>query len=494
MKTSKHFLFRTGVKALILWTLASCGTSSDMHLEHWKVVPKKAMVFSIDIQRLLDKGQFQFLENSKHKDLGLNLQEKAIGFFETEKEFGFAVLLKDELKFTESLATLLKESVDKSEVQTTTSYKYIAKEKYVVGWDKEKVLFLYNSMQGNEKEFLDRFFHRKEEDVFIAHSEFQSFWRDTCDIGWWWNPLYSSPFMTHEVMILQFLGIDERILKEGNTYSYLLNFEDGKIVLVGQTHTMNEELREWLTKLVGKGFNRDLLPLSIDSSDYILSFSISWSALYDLIASQSQEVQTINLMAQLQVGYTLEEILDELGGNVLVSLKFGEDWFPFDIGVAFDFKQKEILESALEKFIEESDHKFLKKEHSYYKILPPGEGGIALRSNTCFISTSEEAIKAFTKGEYKSTNSLSLKHREKILSNFLYTNIQGIPAPEDNEFVLWKVWEVLEGIEMEANIDSGRITFHLNQKEDNSLYVLRKLGKKIGLDSVFTDDKHNYFK
>jgi len=519
----------------LLITLSSCKKSTNTT----NAIPKDTnFVMAFDTYSLIKKGKlnniadFNFFNTIK-KEVK-NEDKKLAQFFddvmenpaktgfdfkketflyhinESKNEQFMSVLfnLTSDSKFTSFIEELIQKTGISKEIVKNNKYNYLELKRDVgLGWKNNKAILLtatnYKSRKHLEFE-IETLLNQKAANSIKSNKEFNTFYNNKKDISLWLSTnLFEKMYGFDQVA-------REMNMDLSNNYiSSHLNFNDDNIHL--QTNfTPNKEFKAKLkeNKIFDNTFNTSLLKFLPKEQLGVTSFAVNTNGYYNYMKDQKTFDQ-IEKEIKKELDLDIKDIMNAFGGSVIYSFfdvrnqmhtykkydyysgefkETEEEALTPIMSLAFDVKDKKIIEKLFAKLKEDEGKHFTKNGDFYeFKFDDKFPAYFAYNDKTILITNDDNSIKSFAKGGLNGANLSSSSLKSKIKSNhsfgYFKLNLEDYPIALRNEInktngrmtgkplSIWNDFakEVEFNQKKETSFD---LTFKLKNDKNNSLYTI----------------------
>ena len=372
----------------------------------------------------------------------------------------------------------------------------------ILGWDDSKAMFIGGS--GDLEDVLESLMELERDESILSNKDFKKFLKEKEDISMWIstdsdlmqdlikdNEREMRRELAREFDDLNLYDVDEIV----SIFKYLsvgmhLKFDDDNISF--KTVSYNEDLEDMYEEF-GFGdvsFEKKLLNYFPKESFGTFSISANFENMYDYL-SKSGALDPLIDEIEDELFFDLEDILDAIGGNFIVSIIDFDtveietyDWYSDSyetrdqlvplIGFAMDLDLNREFENLIEFVLDNAPG--LDDYGDYYSVDADGVPiYFAFDDDALFITNHRESIRNFEDGGYRSNKSL---RKSEIASDitksnvFAYLNVNSDDYPDsiteelnldDYEARLFlNIWdEFAESFVLKTNMESFEMIFNM---------------------------------
>lgn len=156
---------------------------------------------------------------------------------------------------------------------------------------------------------LDRLFHLKKEESAASVEPFNKLLKENADAG-----IYANPEVFYNSQTMAMVPVNVKKLIEGTYYVATINFENGKVVMEGDSY-LGKELKEIFKKYGSKEIDYSLVKkYPGDNVSAVIAYAFDFHMLGDIIKLMS--LDGMANMGLAQSGVTLDDILDAFEGQL----------------------------------------------------------------------------------------------------------------------------------------------------------------------------------
>lgn len=339
-------------KLLVAVLLAAVVFSScSKQPESLKAIPKDAiMVTSIDLKslaikgKLFELGELEMVQTLKEEaksgggevsDMMQQFSENPgkVGLSFTKPIFIFAAAenvespyiavaaeMSSASDFEEFSKAMIKEAMGNVEVEEQSGYKRILMgDEAVVAWDDSKMVMAFTpEYRGREGlvPYVESIMTQDESNSILASADFKSFYGDKKDISLWMSTDFLSELGNEYDQIIAQTGMDIK----GSYWHMHTDFRDDEIKMISKV-VPNDEVKDMMDKMSSSRGSFDKASLSYfpEKNHAFFKTYIGLTAYSDMIKNNPQFGSMAGAFEQ-QMGMTVEEALESISGDIMVSL------------------------------------------------------------------------------------------------------------------------------------------------------------------------------
>ncbi|MEE9349408.1 MAG: DUF4836 family protein [Flavobacteriaceae bacterium] len=528
--TTKQF------KAFILITsLLIVFTSCKKSTNTTNAIPKDTnFVMAIDMYSLIKKGQLNELSkfdffNTVKKEIrsedkktarflndildnptktGVNYKKEifvyTIDKSKNEKFMSVLFSLTSDSKFTEFVSELSEKTNIDKDIVKNENYNFIQIERNIaIGWKNKKAILLTATNFKSKKhlEFeIETLLNQKADKSIKGNSDFNKFTSNQKDVNFWLNTSMVKG-MREFISISKNLNYD----LSDNFIALHLNFNKDNVHLKTNL-TPNSDLKNLLkeNKYFDKSFNSSLLNYIPKEQLGVFSMVLNPKAYLNTM-KKSDGYESVEYQFRKEMNMSIDNLITAIGGSAIFSFfdvknqmktfkkydyysgefkETEEESLTPIISLAFDIKDKAIIQKIIAKFPE--DEFKIKNDYYTFKLDDQYPAYFAFNDKLGLITNDEVSIKSFkNKGLKNNLNSSSQK--SSVKNNFTYghlkLNLNEYPIALRNELnnkagrqgmQSLKLWnDFAKSIEFnQKSATSFEVTYKLNDSKNNSLYTI----------------------
>jgi hypothetical protein len=345
--TKQIHLFRTALVAVLALALVACNKTNKAG----RLIPQNASyVIHINSAQLSSKISWNELRDSEAakealadttlpkylsqvmknpEESGIDLQKDMVGFVVVDSEGGYAGFtggIKNADKFNTFNLDLTEGGFEREE----KGIKYISKMPMIVGYDKERFVYLVNSPEMNEnrrsggknggasrdmQQAIADIFAMAEDKSLAKNSQFSTLVNDKADIHIWINgeALAKGSGALEELPL-----IDLEKFTKGNVTTASITFNNGNIGVQSRWYP-SKELAAVLKKHAGKKVDATMLNnLPADGVGAVLALNFKPEAIREVLKLTGVEGLASGLLKR-QTGISLEDFVKANKGDLLIA-------------------------------------------------------------------------------------------------------------------------------------------------------------------------------
>ena len=517
MKALKHYLrfvLPTLLVAAVMMTSCSSGANKE-----GAVIPKDALfVATLDLGSVWEKGELKKANDLKIvKEIHKNLKEespnldkivndilsdpessgidfgKNVTLFATQEGrqtyFVVSATMKDNEKFEALFSKMKKAKLLDSDftkkIDKKNGLKLMLLEDVSIIYNDDRVLLVTTDRYDRDDEKTEygiELFSLKSEDAISSLSSFNEFWSNRHDAAIFipyssssnmggMGGLYSGILDNVFDAILD--SDEQKQLEEAGLY-FAVSFEKGSIDIHSGTCGVPKKLK----KIADASFNKDLIDYMPEKTYAAATLAINTDYIIEVLESDKDTKKILKQKIDIKK-YTVRDLLESLGGSVVVSLHgFSRDGEPLIAG-AIDIKNADLVKAAIKEM-------GLEKEGGYYNL----HGAYLYLGNGVIVASNDQKVvkKAATGGYGNGMKAIASKAKS---GSFFYVNLDINQYPAEikegaKEAKKYYGDDVYDFITMfssaEISKDGDNAVFHLFFKKDdnNSLaMIIKSLDKMI---------------
>ena len=457
MKVTKHWILLLCMGVILFTSCEKTVTSSQLG-----AIPADAMfVISLENEKLTKKGGLDNLKEYKFfqkiseeiaeqqpevqkflneliadpKSSGLDTKQSYIYAVKRSDNFyGAGIFRMDDLSAFDKHVTEFIKLEGNISIEDKGDYKLISPEETVALVWNENLLFILGG-ELNDVNYKD-LFTLPESKSILSQDDFQSFIKQSHDIGFWCSYQQFVDMMA-EVSNTPMPAILNDL---SNTFIHsYVNFEKGEIKATGKMSPQSK-VNEYNKKypIIKKDFNDKLLGDFPEISYLSFKMAINWSEYLKLIteafSTGSAQAEYTQMLAENPM---IKTVFDALGGDVLFGIYgFAQGPLPIPLmGLGFTVKSEDDFNKILGLLPSGTS----KKTGDYYTmgVLTGVPVYFAYKDNRVFVTADPDAIAAFTgKGFDKTLKNNSLASSYKNDPCVFYLNLDLDTYPESVKAML----------------------------------------------------------
>jgi hypothetical protein len=467
---------------------------------------KKTEMFQDMLKEAKTDEMKKILENPESS--GIDMSSQFCMYVDAKDKDDFSVVflmpvknIKDLESVFEKSAKAGKESPFK-DIQSAKSFKYVtgkdASLSFGLGWDKNLMVFVYNTKSDVEKS-LSAVFENNGDKNISSNKNFKVDRIAKHDMALW---VQSDPFvsivkadkkMSRTLKQITFLGLTEEALN-GNTMAMYYDFNNGEMQ-AGISYKMNEQIEKEYGMIFKKKMNTDF-------SAYFPKKNLSGISMFGLDMNGLKKVmenRSVDGFANAylgNMGIKLDEVIKGFDGEfAFASYANPNAKNPADnqkIVVAIALNNPEIINKLMKASRELGAGEIKKSGNRYMSAMTKEVQGI-VKNNVFIISNDLSVIDKIENGGFKGDEAIESKHYSEMKKGWasghvdytqLISSLQNLPldatdAPRMSEIIaILREYNELISSTAVANTEETKVIFTMKNKDKNSLKVFSELMNK----------------